>query len=89
MGRVFRKGDDLLLTQFAGVYVETQADLSAMNDNYVWAKEVPARRMSAQYAVGPCFGGAGKGERLCGWQLGGGRICQSGGFGRDSWQDVA
>ena len=41
MGRVFRKGDDLLLTQFAGVYVETQADLSATNDKYVWTKEMP------------------------------------------------
>ena len=54
--------------------VETQADLSAMNEKFVWAKELPSRRMPAQYAVGPCPGGAGKGERVCGWELVGGRI---------------
>ena len=45
-----------------------------MNEKYVWAKEVPSRRRSAQYSVGTCPGDVAKGARVCWGQGGGGRV---------------
>ena len=56
------------------VEVESQADLSAMNEKYVWAKEIPSSRRSARHSVGTCFGGVAYGARVCGWEVGGGRV---------------
>ena len=51
--------------------METQADLSAMNDKYVWAKEMPSRRKSVRHSVGIYFWKCGEGREVCGkWGMG-------------------